>query len=275
MAIQTDRPMGRRPAAAGMFYAAARERLRDQVRALLPEAAAPQRVVGAVAPHAGLMYSGRVAAAVYARIEPPATLVILGPNHTGKGADAAIMTGGSWATPLGDMPIDAELAQAILRASHSLEEDALAHRDEHSIEVQLPFLRVLMPEARFVPICLMSHHLALCRDVGQAVAEAVRKTGRSAVVVASTDMSHYVPHATAEEKDRLAIAAIEALDPEALFEVVRREHISMCGVHPTAAALVAARALGAARGTLVRYATSGEASGDRTSVVGYAGLLLA
>ena len=263
----------RNPAVAGTFYAGT-ERLREQVRALLPGEARRQRVVGAVAPHAGYMYSGRVAAAVYARIEPPATLVILGPNHTGIGAQAAIMTEGAWATPLGEVGIDRALGRAILDASRTLVEDPLAHRDEHSIEVQLPFLQVLMPEAQFVPICLMDLDLATCRDVGHAVAEGVRQTGRSAVIVASTDMSHYVPQGVAERKDRRAIAAIEALDAEGLFAAVRRERISMCGFHPTAAALVAARELGATAGHLVQYATSGDVSGDFQQVVGYAGLLL-
>lgn len=272
--MQTDRPLRRKPAVAGTFYAGT-ERLREQVQELLPVGVERQRVVGAVAPHAGYMYSGRVAGVVYAQVEPPATLVILGPNHTGRGADAAIMTEGMWATPLGDVRIDETLARAILRASHTLEEDALAHRSEHSIEVQLPFVQVLMPEAQFVPICLMSQSLSLCQDVGRAVADGVRQTGRSAVIVASTDMSHYVPKAVADRKDRQAIAAIEALDPEGLFAIVRSEGISMCGFHPTAAALVAAKALGATRGHLVRYATSGDVSGDEHSVVGYAGLLLA
>ncbi len=265
---------GRRtPAVAGTFYAGT-ERLREQVKILLPEGVRRQRVVGAVAPHAGFLYSGRVAGAVYARIEPPATLVILGPNHTGMGAEAAIMTEGTWATPLGEVRIDRALARAMLDASRTLEEDPLAHRDEHSIEVQLPFVQVLMPEALFVPICLMSQSLAVCRDVGRAVAAGVRQTRRSAVIVASTDMSHYVPKGVAERKDRQAIAAIEALDAEALFAVVRRERISMCGLHPTAAALVAARELGATAGHLVQYATSGDASRDYQQVVGYAGLLL-
>ena len=263
----------RRPAVAGTFYAGT-ERLRDQVRALLPEGARRQPVVGAVAPHAGYMYSGRVAAAVYARIQPPATLVILGPNHTGMGVQAAIMTEGAWATPLGEVGIDRALARAIAEASPTLAEDPLAHLDEHSVEVQLPFIQVLMPGAQFVPICLMSQSLGVCRDVGHAVAEGVRQTGRPAVIVASTDMSHYVPQEVAERKDRQAIAAVEALDAEGLFAVVRRERISMCGFHPTAAALVAARELGATAGHLVQYATSGEVSGDFQQVVGYAGLLL-
>ena len=264
----------RRPAVAGTFYAGTERRLSEQVRALLPVGVTPQRVVGAVAPHAGFLYSGRVASAVYARIEPPATFVILGPNHTGMGAPAAIMTDGAWATPLGEVRIDQALARAIRDASGVLEEDPLAHMNEHSIEVQLPFVQVLMPEAQFVPICLMRHDAATCRDVGRAVAEGVRQTGRSAVIVASTDMSHYIPKALAEQRDRHVISAIEALDPEGLLTVVRRDRITMCGVHPTAAALVAGKALGAVRCHLLRYATSGDVSGDYQQVVGYAGLLL-
>ena len=268
------RGAARRPAVAGTFYAGTARRLPEQVKAFLPAGVPRQRVVGAVAPHAGFLYSGRVAGEGYARIEPPATLVILGPNHTGLGAGAAIVCEGTWTTPLGEVRIDRDLARAIVDVSDTLEEDALAHRDEHSIEVQLPFLQMLMPEAAFVPICLMGQGPALCRDVGRAVAEGVRRTGRSAVIVASTDMSHYVPRAVAERKDRLAIAAIEALDADGLLAVVRREGISMCGSVPTAAAMVAARALGATRGDLVRYATSGEVSGDDRQVVGYAGILL-
>ncbi len=273
MALDIVHGARRGPAVAGTFYAGA-GRLWEQVRGLLPDAATRQRVVGAVAPHAGYLYSGRVAAAVYSRIEPPSTLVILGPNHTGVGAEAAIMTEGAWATPLGEVPIDHVLARAILEASRTLKEDARAHREEHSIEVQLPFVQVLMPEAQFVPICLMRADFAVCLDVGRAVARAIRRLGRSAVVVASTDMSHYVPLQVAERKDRQAIAAIEALDAERLFAVVRRERISMCGFIPTTAALVTAKALGAARGHLVQYATSGDVSGDYEQVVGYAGLLL-
>jgi hypothetical protein len=259
---------------AGTFYAGTGERLEEQVKALLPAGVSRQRAVGAVAPHAAFLYSGRVAAAVYARLEPPATLVILGPNHTGMGAAAAIVREGAWATPLGEVGIDEALARAIAEASPLLEEDQRAHREEHSIEVQLPFLQVLMPEAAFVPICLMRQDLASCREVGRAVAVGVRRTGRSAVIVASTDMSHYVPRAVAERKDRQAISAMEALDAEGLLTVVRGERVSMCGPHAAAAALVAAKALGAARGQLVRYATSGDVSGEDHEVVGYAGLLL-
>ncbi len=263
----------RQPAVAGLLYAGT-ERLREQVRLLVPPRVRRQPVIGAVAPHGGFLYSGQVAAAVYARIEPPATLVIVGPNHTNLGAQAAIMTEGAWTTPLGDVNIDRDLACAILEASKTLEEDPLAHRGEHSIEVQLPFLQVLMPETRFVPICLMGLDPTLCWEVGNAVAEGVWRTHRPAVIVATADMSQHVRREEAEWKDRKAIAAMEALDPAGLLAAVRREGISMCGVHAAVAGVVAAKVLGAARGVLVGYATSGDATMNYEHVVGYAGLLM-
>lgn len=220
----------RQPAVAGSFYAGTAAGLRRQVEECLPaEEARPGRQVAlaAVCPHAGLMYSGKTAAAVYARLEPPETLVILGPNHHGLGAAAAIPPHERWETPLGPVEIDRDLADGIRAASRVLEVDDLAHAREHSIEVQLPFVRSLMPGARLVPICLGSLRLAEVADVGRAVAEGVRATGRRAVVVASTDFSHYVSRAVAEEKDRHALDAIRALDAEGLLAAVRRERITM------------------------------------------------
>jgi AmmeMemoRadiSam system protein B len=220
------------------------------------------------------MYSGRVAAAVYAQISRPDTWVILGPNHTGLGAKASIMTSGTWETPLGGMPIDAELAQAILANSATLREDSLAHAREHSIEVQLPFLQREAPGSRFVPVALFAHEYTLCRDVGLAAATAIRATNRRAVLVASTDMSHYVSRSVAATQDRKAIDAILALDPEELHRVVRREGISMCGFHAVTAVLVAAKTLGASSAELVAYTDSGAVTGDATEVVAYAGLVI-
>lgn len=266
--------MIRRSAVAGSFYAGTRERLRLQVEDLLPQGLARERAIGVVVPHAGYIYSGRVAAAVYSRVELPETFVILGPNHTGLGAGAAIMTYGQWETPLGAVHIDAELGRAILGHSSVLEEDHLGHLREHSIEVQLPFLQYCRRPFRFVPICLFSHEYAACQDVGQAVAGAVREAGRGVLLVASTDMSHYISREEAGEKDRKAIDAILALDPEGLHRVVRREGISMCGFHPTTAMLVAAKALGATRADLVMYTDSGEVTRDLREVVAYAGLVI-
>lgn len=266
--------MIRGAAVAGSFYAGTRERLRAQVDALRPAHAAPREAIAAVIPHAGYMYSGRVAAAVYAQIIPPETWVILGPNHTGRGAKAAIMTSGAWETPLGAMAIDTELAKGILAAASPLREDSLAHAQEHSIEVQLPFLQCAGGASAFVPIALFAHEYAMCRDVGLAVAGALRATGRRAVVAASTDMSHYVSRSVAAAKDRKAIDAMLALDPEALHQVVRHEGISMCGFHAATAVLVAAKTLGATSAELVMYTDSGAVTGDTTEVVAYAGLVI-
>lgn len=240
----------------------------------MPRDATPERVIGVVVPHAGYMYSGGVAAAVYARVQFPESFVIFGPNHTGLGAGAAIMTSGQWETPLGPVPIDHELGEVILAHSALLEEDHLGHLREHSIEVQLPFLQYFQRPFGFVPICLFSHEYAACQGVGRAVAEAVRESGKRVVLVASTDMSHYVSRDEATAQDRKALDAILALDPEGLHRVVRREGISMCGFHPTTAMLVAARDLGAAQAELVRYTDSGEVTRDLNQVVAYAGLLV-
>jgi AmmeMemoRadiSam system protein B len=266
--------MIRRSAVAGSFYAGTRERLRLQVEDLLPKAVGQEKAVGMVTPHAGYMYSGRVAAAVYSRVEFPEVVVILGPNHTGMGAGAAIMTYGQWETPLGQVQIDQELGKAILTNSSVLEEDHLGHLREHSIEVQLPFLQYAGRPFTFVPISLFSHEYTACHDVGHAVVKAVRESKKRVLLVASTDMSHYVTREEATAKDRKAIEAILTLDPEGLHRVVRREGISMCGFHATSAMLVAAKGLGATRAELVMYTDSGEVTRDFKQVVAYAGLLI-
>lgn len=266
--------MIRGAAVAGSFYAGTRERLRAQLDALRPDHAEVREAIAAVVPHAGYTYSGRVAASVYARVVCPDTWVILGPNHTGAGARAAIMTSGAWETPLGSLPVDEELARAILSGSSRLRDDFLAHAREHSVEVQLPFLLGGTKRVSFVPVALFEHDYGVCSDVGLAVARAIQATGRSAVVVASTDMSHYVSRPTAAAKDRKAIDAMLALDPEELHRVVRRERISMCGFHAATAVLIAAKALGAASAELVAYTDSGEVTGETTEVVAYAGLII-
>ncbi|RPI09068.1 MAG: AmmeMemoRadiSam system protein B, partial [Zetaproteobacteria bacterium] len=173
--------MIRAAAVAGSFYAGTKDRLRVQLVALRPENVSAQDALGVVVPHAGYVYSGRVAAAVYARVVRPETWVIVGPNHTGSGAKASIMTSGAWETPLGRIAVDAELGQAILAHSSVLREDHLAHAREHSIEVQLPFLQAEQSASRFVPIALFSHDYGVCRDVGLAAAAAIRATNRRTV----------------------------------------------------------------------------------------------
>ncbi len=264
--------MIRSSAVAGMFYSADPETLRRSVQGFLVDAR-PGNAVGVVVPHAGYLYSGAVAGEVYSQIVLPEVCVVLSPNHTGRGAEAAIMCRGRWQTPLGEMAVDETLALAILERSELLEEDSTAHRREHAIEVQLPFLQVLGTKA-FVPITLMTLSFKQCAAIARAVADAVRDSGRTVLLVASSDMTHYESHDAAAQKDRLALDRVEALDPQGLYETVRQQAISMCGVIPTTIMLLAAKALGATRARTVRYATSGEVSGDFAQVVGYAGVIV-
>lgn len=266
--------MIRQAVVAGSFYAGMPERLRAQVESLQPPGEVARDAVAVVVPHAGYMYSGQVAAAVYARVTPPDTWVIIGPNHTGLGAGASIMTTGAWQTPLGAVSIDADLARSILANSSALCDDDLAHAREHSIEVQLPLLQCASPSCRFVPVSLRIHDYAVCREIGMAAAAAIRAAGKRVVLVASTDMSHYVPRPVAAALDGKAIDAMRALDPEGLHGVVRRDGITMCGFHAATAVLVAAKSLGATEAELVAYTDSGAVTGDVAEVVAYAGMVI-
>jgi AmmeMemoRadiSam system protein B len=263
--------MDREPAVAGRFYTDDPATLVAQVDRFLAAGGPRARARGIVAPHAGYVYSGAVAGAVYARVDVPERVIVLGPNHTGLGKAGALWPGGTWRLPAGDVPVDAELTAA-LAASPLVERDPEAHLLEHSLEVQVPFLARLRPGVRIAALCLGPLSFEQCEELGNDVAAAARAAG--ALVVASSDMSHYVPAATAREKDHRAIARILALDPEGLYDVVRREKITMCGIVPATVMLVAAKALGATQAELVRYANSGDVNGDTRQVVGYAGVLV-
>lgn len=264
----------RAAAVAGAFYPDDPRQLRQTIERLLPDPRAPAPAIAVVSPHAGYRYSGGVAARVLAQVEIPSHVILLGPNHTGSGRPFSIMTDGAWQTPLGTVPIDRALAGTLTEATEVLEPDEEAQRDEHSIEVQVPWLQVLQPALSIVPIVLAHAPLATYRRIGEGIAVAVRQAGIPILMVASTDMTHYEPHEAAKAKDSRAIEAIVALDPERLWHTVRRWEISMCGVAPTLAMLFAAKALGAGRGTLVEYRTSGDATGEYDAVVGYAGVVI-
>lgn len=265
--------MDREPAVAGRFYTDEPAALARQVDRFLAAGAGPRvRARGLVAPHAGYVYSGAVAGAVYARVEVPARVIVLGPNHTGLGRKAALWPGGAWRLPGGGVPIDAALTAA-LAAAPLVEADPEAHLLEHSLEVQVPFLARARPDVSFAALCLGPLSWAECEALGAEVARAAAAAG--ALVVASSDMSHYLPAEAAREQDHRALERLLALDPEGLYAVVRREAITMCGVVPATVMLVAAKALGATRAELVRYANSGEVNGDLRQVVGYAGVLVA
>lgn len=266
--------MTRRPAVAGQFYPGSPEQLRaflyDAVRTL-PDL---KPVVGVVSPHAGYVYSGKVAGAVYGQIEVPDVAVLLGPNHTGLGTRASLMARGAWATPLGHVSIDEDLADTLRQSCPILEEDSLAHAHEHSLEVQLPFLQYRNPRIRIVPITFMLESLAEVQEAAAGIADALSGWPGRVLLVASSDMTHYEPQERAKEKDDKAIAHVLRLDGEGLLDTTKRHKISMCGVIPTSVMLLASKRLGATRGELVAYATSGEVSGDHQSVVGYAGMIV-
>ena len=264
----------RRPAVAGLFYPDRPEHVEADLSRLLEDVQPKVSPLAVVVPHAGWMYSGKVAGAVYGRLALPRLVVLLGPNHTGLGPRGSIMTRGRWAIPGGEIPVASDLAQQILSLSRELEEDTSAHEREHALEVQLPFLRRLRPDVQFVPVTLMKTDLAFCEAVGKAVAGAVRTFPEPVLLISSTDLNHYESQAVSNRKDRLAIEAVLTLDPEHLQRTVRSHGISMCGIAPTTALLSALRDRGARRAELVRYMTSGDVSGDHERVVGYCGVII-
>jgi AmmeMemoRadiSam system protein B len=262
----------RMPAVAGQFYPGSAETLLRALRSYTNVAGEKLAAVGCVAPHAGYMYSGQVAGAVYGRLQLPARYIILCPNHTGLGAPLAIMSEGLWMTPLGEIFIDEPLAEALKAEMPLLTEDLEAQRHEHGLEVQLPFLQALVGEFRFVPLTVGSSRFDSLVQLGHAMARVIKTQNEPVMIVASSDMNHYENDSTTRVKDRKAIERILALDPSGLYEVVNNERITMCGYGPTVAMLTAAKDLGATRAELIKYATSGDVSGDRDAVVGYAGI---
>ncbi len=276
--------MNRLPVVAGKFYYGSPTGLKRQVQQYLVPEAARQRALGIVAPHAGFVYSGAVAGAVYSAITAPKTFVLLGPNHTGMGARISLYSEGAWEIPTATFPVDEALAQQLLAESDLVQRlfgesalmkpDTAAHLREHSLEVQLPFIAETAKNASIVPIAVMHASLEECRSAGEAIAAAIRQASYEVTMVASTDMSHYVSDATARRLDNLALERIMALDPEGLYKTVHEYRISMCGVYPTTIMLFAAKELGAGQVRQIRYATSAEVSGDYEQVVGYAGLLV-
>lgn len=266
--------MRRAPAVAGHFYPGRAKELVQEVERCLGSNGKPRPALACVVPHAGYMYSGPIAGAVYRQLELPPVAIILGPNHAGMGRPLAIMSEGEWETPLGMVAIDTETATALQEACPALEEDSLAHRSEHSLEVQVPFLRHLRADIRIVPIALSVRSFDPLQELGDALASVLKKAEPRPLLVASTDMNHYESEAVGKVKDRKALDAIKVLEAEQLYATVRREGISMCGYEPTSATLIAARQLGARSAELVRYGNSGEVTGDRSSVVGYAGLVI-
>jgi AmmeMemoRadiSam system protein B len=273
----------RRPTQAGAFYEGSAESLRRQIEGCflhefgpgkLPKVvkADARQVVGLVCPHAGYMFSGPVAANAYYRLVSggkPDVVVLFGPNHTGYGSALAVVNEGVWRTPLGDVEVDGEVANQIVREARIVDIDDSAHSFEHSIEVQLPFLQYLYgSDFKIVPICFLMQDLSSAKEVGQAVAKVLAK--KNAVVIASSDMTHYEPQENAVKKDRLALEAVEGMDEDRFHSIIESRNMSVCGYGPISALITAAKFLGAKEAKLLCYKTSGDMIGDYSSVVGYA-----
>ena len=266
--------MLRLPAVAGRFYPDDPEELTALVRECAEPSPGtkPERVRACLVPHAGYKFSGHVAGAVFSRIALPHKIVILGVRHFPRGQTLSVLSSGAWRTPLGDAPIDVALASALQKECPIIREDAVAHSAEHSIEVQIPFLQVLSPEFAFVPIALGTVRFEDLVAVGEALAR-ILAANPEVLLVTTSDLNHYEDDATTRAKDKKAIEQILALDPRGLYDTCTNERISMCGLGPTVAMLVALRALNAKRADLIRHATSADVSGDTSSVVGYAGFI--
>ena len=266
--------MIRNPVGAGQFYPGASSRLKAIIETFIDEKVAKEEVIGIVSPHAGYIYSGSVAGAVMSKIKFKDTFIIMGPNHTGLGKPISIMTQGTWKTPLGEVEIDSELGRQILATSGHLQEDDVAHQYEHSIEVQLPFLQYLKPNIRIVPVVLASATGATYKEIGKEIAKAIKELNREVVIMASSDMTHYEPQESAQKKDNQAIEAILNLNEDELLKRIDELNITMCGYAPAVSLISAARELGATGAELVGYQTSGDTTGDYSSVVGYAGVII-
>jgi AmmeMemoRadiSam system protein B len=245
-----------------------------EVAALIDTGAPKEDCLGAVSPHAGYIYSGMVAGKVLSRIKFRDSFIVLGPNHTGIGAPFAIMTRGYWRMPMGDVAIDSDLAKTIVENSKFIKEDPSTHASEHSIEVQLPFLQYLKSNVTFVPIVISYADIDTLKKIGDELAESISKAKKRVVIISSSDMTHYESHESAKNKDKKAIDAILKLDEDKLMNEITSLDISMCGFAPTIVMLTALKKLGAKKAELVDYKTSGDVSGDYSSVVGYAGILI-
>ncbi len=278
----------RKPAVAGSFYPSDPEDLLSMIRELflsigereIPSPSVPgeRRVASLISPHAGYVYSGRTAAAGYsilARDGIPETFVILGPNHTGLGAAFSVSNARYWETPLGRVEVDREFALAIKEHFNDLEFDDLAHMSEHSIEVQIPFLQAIYGSPKIVPIAMGIQDPSSAKSLGEAISFASELLRKDVVVIASSDMSHYLPEEEAMRRDRAALEAILNMDVDGLFRTLFELDVSMCGPGPASVAITFAKLKGVERGELVRYSTSAETSGDRSFVVGYASVVFA
>ena len=264
----------RRPVVANTFYPGDEQVLLGVIKRMVVHDVPKAEAVGIICPHAAYSYSGEIAAATIARVRVTESVIILGPNHTGRGRPYACMSSGSWITPFGSVEVDHELASKLIDSSLYLEEDEEAHLLEHSIEVLIPLLQYFKRDIKVVPIVLSEMSSNVCKEIGQSIAEVLGQTGGDVLIIASCDMTHYESYELAKEKDESALQAILDLDEVSLLKRISEQNITMCGYSPVAVLLAASKAMGAWQAELVRYQTSGDVSGDYSSVVGYAGIVI-
>ena len=273
--------MRRYPAVSGMFYPSDEESLRKEIERCFnhelgprdSEPAPPEEIIGGVSPHAGYMYSGPVAAHIYNRVRDknPERVVIIGPNHTGWGAAISVYPEGYWVTPLGEIKVSEELSEELSKRASIVTLEEEAHINEHSIEVQLPFLQFLFGNSfEILPICLMFQDLNTSIELGKAISEII--DAESDMVIASSDFSHYEPYEVAVKKDREAINEIMKLDERKFYEVIEGKAISVCGPGAISALMVCSKKLGFDAPNLLKYANSGDVTGNLGEVVGYASI---
>ena len=266
--------MVREPVVAGQFYSADASSLKKELSSFIPDVKNKTNAIGIVSPHAGYLYSGKIAGEVLASTKPKKTYVIIGPNHTGRGKPFGIDTRSAWKTPLGEIKINSKLTNAILSKSKYLKEDSSSHDYEHSIEVQLPFLQLLSPEFTFVPICVATGPKEVYYDIASDIAESIKELNIDTAIIASSDMTHYEDHDSAKKKDMMAIDKILSLDIDGFLDTIEKYEITACGFAPISIMLKVSSLLGGKKTKLVSYCTSGDISGDYSAVVGYAGIII-
>ncbi len=264
----------RKATVAGKFYSDSPAKLQKEVAAFINIPTKKQKALGILSPHAGYVYSGAVAGAVFSAIDLPKTFVIIGPNHSGRGETASINSKEEWKMPGGIVKMNSRLAEIIKSKTSAIKEDSIGHRYEHSLEVQIPFMQNFLDDFDIVPICIQHLDYSTCKEVGIAIARSIKEYGKPVLIVASSDMTHYESQKSVERKDRMAIDQIIKLDPKGLFDTVRKHSISMCGFISVTIMLIACKELGAERAEMIKYMTSGDASGDYDQVVGYAGVVV-
>jgi|Deesub1362B_J571_1020462.scaffolds.fasta_scaffold00004_300 hypothetical protein len=282
----------RNPAVAGYFYKSDRQELHDEINSCFSSRLGPgpisdvniareRKVIGIISPHAGYIYSGAIAAHGYRFLAEdglPESFIILGPNHTGVGSGVSIYPKGIWRTPLGEVEVDSQLSELIISNSSLIDIDISGHLYEHSVEVQVPFLQYIYELAgksfKIVPIVLLMQDLSTAKEVGDALAKAILSYSKNVVMIASSDFTHYESSESAYNKDMKVIDRILNLDPDGVINCVYQYRVSMCGYGPVAAVLVASKALGAKDVKLLKYATSGDVTGDKSNVVAYASIVI-